>query len=1109
MSIPRFGMTRPVPVNLLMAAILIGGVASAITLTREFFPDTTPDSAVVSLPYPGASPAEVEEGMARKVEDALADLDEVERLTTTLAEGGGGITVEFRSDIDDVDKAVDEVERAIDTLRDLPDEAEQIDVREFKPQMPTIMVTLFGDAEEEALKRAIRHLRDDLNSLAGMGQIVMSGVRDYEIRIDVSPGALLEHRLSLPQVADQIRLWMVDVPGGTVRTGVGDISVRTMGVPEQAQEIRQIVVKASPQGQVLRVGDIADVRKYYVDEQLITRFNGRSSVSLTVYKTGDQDAVKIAQMARAYVAGVRFAAGQSDSTFETQLNDRFLGVLNSLTADASSSNPAAERFKTNRRSAYELGLRSPNLIPAGCDVQTHSDLARFIEGRLDLLVRNARWGALLVFATLLLFLNWRVALWVGLGLVIALCGTLIVMQIVGITLNLLTMFGMIVVLGLLVDDAIVVAENIQARYDRHEPALVAAIKGAEQVFWPVVATILTSIVAFLPLRFIQGQLGELIGALPVVVSCALAFSLVEAVLILPSHMGHSLLHRDRTRPGRFAQRIRRFEVARDHLIMDRIVPTYARLLEFLLRYRYATVAAALAALTVSVGMIVGGRTEFTFLGESDSETIVIDLRMPVGTPIERTDQVVQRIEAAARAEPEVKSVLTMIGASADLDTGRAGGAGGHLAQLWVELTAIDDDQRERESSEVIASIRTGIGVINDVERLRFLEIQGGFSGPDITIIVTGPDEADLEEAVAAVRSLLGHYKGVYDIADDNARGQREVQVNLRPGAAPLGLTVADVAAQVRGALYGLEPHVYSDQREDIKVRVRLAEQARRSLYAIENMYIITPTGGRVPLAEVADVVEATSHSVIHRVNRNRAITIIADTAPDVRAEPILAALQPAFDRLQMEFPGLGIELAGTQRQMAKAFSTLPIGFAAATVLIYIILAWLFASYLQPLAVMLAVPFSIIGVIWGHLLLGYQMTFLSLIGFVALSGVVVNDSLILVDFYNTRRKEGLNMREALIDAGRHRLRPIFLTTITTILGLTPLMLETSFQAHFLIPMAVSISFGLMSATVLILVVLPCILTIIDDFKAVAFYLWHGRPRPEPGPVEVPSLDALSE
>ncbi|MEE9129170.1 MAG: efflux RND transporter permease subunit [Phycisphaerales bacterium] len=1109
MSIPRFGMTRPVPVNLLMAAILIGGVASAITLTREFFPDTTPDSALVTLPYPGASPAEVEEGMARKVEDALADLDEVERLTTTLAEGGGGITVEFRSDLDDVDKAVDEVERAIDTLRDLPDEAEQIDVHEFEPRMPTIMVTLFGDAEEEALKRAIRHIRDDLNSLRGMGQIVMSGVRDYEIRIDVSPAALLEHRLSLPQVADQIRLWMVDVPGGSVRTGVGDISVRTMGVPEQAQEIRQIVVKASPQGQVLRVGDIADVREYYVDEQLITRFNGRSSVSLTVYKTGDQDAVKIAQMARAYVAGVRFAAGQSDSTFETQLNDRVLGVLNSFTADSSSSNPAAERFKTNRRSAYELGLRSPNLIPAGCDVQTHSDLARFIEGRLDLLVRNARWGALLVFATLLLFLNWRVALWVGLGLVIALSGALIVMQIVGITLNLLTMFGMIVVLGLLVDDAIVVAENIQARYDRQEPALVAAIKGAEQVFWPVVATVLTSIVAFLPLRFIQGQIGDLIGALPVVVSCALAFSLVEAVLILPSHMGHSLLRRDRTRPGRFAQRIRRFEVARDHLIMDRIVPSYARLLAFLLRYRYATLAAALAALIASVGMVAGGRAEFTFIGESDSETIIIDLRMPVGTAIERTDQVVQGIEAAARAEPEVKSVSTLIGASVDLDTGRDSGAGGHLAQLFVELTAIDDDQRERESSEVIASIRNGIGVINDVERLRFIEIQGGFSGPDITIIVTGPDEADLQEAVAAVRSLLGHYKGVYDIADDNARGQREVQVNLKPGAAPLGLTVADVAAQVRGALYGLEPHVYSDQREDIKVRVRLAEKSRRSLYAIENMYIITPDGGRVPLAEVAEVIEATSHSVIHRVNRNRAVTIIADTAPDVPAEPILAALQPDFDRLQVEFPGLGIELGGTQRQMTKAFSTLPIGFAAASVLIYIILAWLFGSYLQPLAVMLAIPFSIIGVIWGHLLLGYQITFLSLIGFVALSGVVVNDSLILVDFYNTRRKEGLNLREALIDAGRHRLRPIFLTTITTILGLTPLMLETSFQAHFLIPMAVSISAGLMSATVLILVVLPCILVIIDDFKAVAFYLWHGQPRPESGPVEVPSLDALSE
>ena len=551
MSIPRFGVTNPVPVNLLMAGLIIGGVVAASKLTREFFPEITPESVQITLPYPGATPQEIEETLAMKVEDALAELDEIDRLTTTLSEGGGGIIAEFASGVDDTQKAVDEVERAIDSLTDLPEEAEEIRVSEFEPRLPVIMISLYGQADEETMKRGLRRIRDDLKTLPGMGELLTSGVRDYEIRVDVSAAALLEHRLSLPQVAEAIRNWMADVPGGSVRTGAGDVRVRTMGVPERAGDIRGIIIKATPQGQVLALGDIAEVREDYVDEQLITRFNGEPSVTLTVFKTGNQDAVRIAEMARAYVAGRR------GDPFQARLVDRVYSLLN---GSAPPEQRAAGALVSPRLRAYDLGRMCPEPLPGG--LATHSDLARFIEGRLDLLLRNARWGAMLVFGTLLLFLNWRVAMWVGAGLVIALSGTLILMTVLGITLNLLTMFGLIVVLGLLVDDAIVVAENIQARHDRKEPSLVAAIKGTEQVFWPVVATVLTSIFAFLPLRFIQGQIGDLIGALPVVVACALALSLVESLLILPSHMGHSLLRRDRSRPGRIAGRIRRFETWR-------------------------------------------------------------------------------------------------------------------------------------------------------------------------------------------------------------------------------------------------------------------------------------------------------------------------------------------------------------------------------------------------------------------------------------------------------------------------------------------------------------------------------------------------------------------
>jgi multidrug efflux pump subunit AcrB len=654
----------------------------------------------------------------------------------------------------------------------------------------------------------------------------------------------------------------------------------------------------------------------------------------------------------------------------------------------------------------------------------------------------------LVILTLLFFLNWRTAFWVTVGLLTALCGTLFIMYAVGVTLNLLTMFGLIVVIGLLVDDAIVVAENIQARHDRHESALEAAVRGTEEVFWPVVATIMTSIVAFLPLAFIKGQIGDLLGALPWVVTCALLMSLIEAILILPAHMGHSLVHRDRLRAAGHVGLLGRFEARRDRLVMHGVVPAFGRLLEKMLLHRY-----------------------------------------------------VSRLEAAAGKQPETKTVSTMIGMQASVDDTSgvtAAGFGTHFGQLFVELEAVEkrEDAGQRDSAGVIAAIRAEVGELIEAESLGFTEIQGGPGGKDITVEVTGTDEARVDAVVIELKRMLGELEGVYDIADDNSDGQREVQISLKPGAAALGFSVADVARQVRGALFGLEAHVFSEREEDIDVRVRLDEASRESLHTIENLWLIGPMAQRVPLSEIASLSEGTSFNSIRRVDRRRAISVTADTAPGISPETIVAELTPAFRGLRRANPGIGIELSGRQRELGKAFGSLPLGFLAAMILIYVILAWLFGSYAQPFAVMLGVPFALIGVVWGHFILDYNLTFLSLIGFVALSGIVVNDSLILVQFYNRLRASGADMVDALVQAGRQRLRPILLTTITTVLGLTPLMLERSFQAKFLIPMAISIAFGLMSATVLILLVLPCLLMIFDDVRRLAYFLWHGRPRPEP-------------
>jgi multidrug efflux pump subunit AcrB len=1079
-SLARFGVHKPVPVNLLMIAVLLAGAASAFTLRREFFPETTPDQALITLPYPGAAPEEVEEALAIKVEDTLADIEEIKEIRSIISEGGGGITVEFYEGAD-VEKAVDDVERAVDALTDLPEESDRIQVRLFEPRLPVIRVSLFGDVQELVMKQAIRAVRDDLRMLAGMGEILISGVRDYEIRVDVRQQALLEQGISLPQIADAITAWMKEVPGGTVRSKSGNIKVRTMGVAERAAAVREIIVKADPQGRSVRLGDIAEVSDSLVDEQVINRFNGQAAANLTVFGVGDQDIVTMAEMVRAYVAG------RNGEPFERKLLEWLI--------------------RSARMNAYELGRNSARPLPVGAKLAANSDLARFVEGRLDLLIRNARIGAVLVFATLLLFLNWRVAAWVGMGLLTAIMGTLVLMAWLDITLNLLTMFGLIVVLGLLVDDAIVVAENIQTRHDAGEPSFTAAIAGTEQVLWPVVATVVTTVVAFLPLTFIRGRIGELLGALPVVVTCALLMSLIEALLILPSHMAHTLVKRDLSHPGKTVSFIRRLEKWRDHIVLDRIIPAYGRLLAVALQYRYIAVAVAIGLLIVSIGLVRGGQVVFTFLPKSDSETIIVDARMPVGTPIERTNQIVSRIEQAAQAQAETLSVSSIIGQSENLDSGQTEAFAPHVAQMFIELKPVE--QRERESSQVIAAIREALaGRLSEVDRITFSEIAGGPGGADISIRVRGEDMTQIDAAVRRIKGMLAEFDGVHDIADDSDAGQLEMRINLRPGAAALGFSTADVARQVRGFLYGLDAHVFAAQQEDIDVRVRLDEGTRRSLLAIEDSWLISPAGQPVPLSEIAEIEESSTYATVKRINRQRAVTVTAATAPGVSPEAIVSRLttettsaprvaQERFplDELRRQYPGLQIELSGRQEQLADALRSLPWGFLAAMLMIYVTLAWLFSSYIQPVVVMLAIPFSVIGVVWGHLLFGYEMTFLSLIGFVALSGIVVNDSLILVQFYNAERKTGLDVVNSLLNAGRARLRAIFLTTITTVFGLLPLMLEQSFQAKFLIPMAISITMGLVASTVVVLVVLPCLMRVFTDVKELMYFLWFGRPQPE--------------
>jgi len=1062
MNLARFGVRNPVPINLLMAGFILAGIFAAFNLRRQFFPDMTFDSVVISMAYPGASPEDVESSIAKRIENVLIAIDEVDEIRTTCVEGSVSISVTFKEGTANIDDAIDEVRRRVDSIQDLPTEVERPIVTRMQPMMPVIMVEIWGDVDKQVMKQAIRDVRDDLRSFTEMGSLSVGGDINNELTVEVDQDSLIEHGISITQVAQRISLWMREIPGGTLRSKGGDIVIRTNTPEESSLDIEEIVIRSQHDGETLLLGDIANVQTTLVDIPIAVRFNGKPAMNMFIAKSGDQDIVKMAEIVRAYVKG------RMGEPYDQNWKDTFSGS------------------QTVRQTAWQLGVDADPL-PKGTSLTTFTDLARFVEGRLNLLTKNALYGGALVFILLLLALNWRVALWVGIGLITAFGGTLFIMSMVGITLNMLTMFALILVLGLLVDDAIVVAENIKAQHEQGVPAMEAAVNGTKQVMWPVIATVLTSIVAFLPLTFVKGNMGDLLGALPIVIACALAMSLFEALLILPAHLGHSLEKIEKATKTKIGKLFDRYGKARDRLLFDRIVPAYLSLLSLVIRFRYISLSLAIASLIVSVGLVMGGRVGYEFMTIPDAETIAINVRMPQGTPFSQTTKMIEHLERGSRSQSQVQHISSLSGVQ--MATGETGGGfSSNIGQIFLELTPAE--RRTLNASEVIDNIRTSIGdVAHLADSIRYEMMSGAPSGADITLKLHAENEQALLAASEQIQNDLRTYAAVHDITDNSSLGQRELHLELRDGAVSTGLTLSDLAQQVRGAVYGIDAHVFAHGDEEVDIRVKLGKELRENVGALEQLWITTPAGVSIPLVEVAHITEQRGYTSIHRLNRKRTVTITAEVIDGISPESVSLTLP--FDAWKSAFPNVEIQKGGRQEQQAEAFASLPIGFAAACLMIYVILAWLFGSYFQPFIVMLGIPFAMIGVIWGHYFAGVSLSFLSMIGFVALSGVVVNDSLIFVEFYNAKRAEGQSLRESLLSAGAARLRPIFLTTITTVLGLTPLMLEQSMQAKFLIPMALAISFGLISATVLILLLLPALLVIGSDIQQSFSFLWNGK------------------
>ncbi|VAX36364.1 Acriflavin resistance protein [hydrothermal vent metagenome] len=1101
MSLPAFSVKNSVLVNMLMVVILVTGGMFAFTLVRELFPESRPDKLAIIAVLPGEQPQEIEKAVTIKVEEAVRDIEGIEKVDSIVNEGSSMTIITLLNEVDDVDAVMQLVKNDVDAIQGLPTELEKITVNKLEPKLPVISVAIFGKGDEAELKLAARQLRDDLLQLPGISNIEITGIRDDEISVEIDPARLLKYDVTFDEVAAAIRLSNLDVSGGRLKGKRSTVAVRALGEENKGQNLEEIVVRSDHTGQKIYVRDLATIQDRFVESDLEEYYNSKRAVSCTVYKTKSQDAIQIATLVKAFVAGKTkqpFDAYGYNKISQKQWYAKPFVLLNCIVFQGLTKLSG----RPDSQQVYQESLRSP--FDHNFDVQVHTDLARFVEGRLDLMTRNGMSGLVLVLISLNLFLNWRVAFWASIGLPVSFLGTFVLMSIFGATINLISLLGLIIVLGIIVDDAIVIGENIYRHVEEGMPPAQAAVKGAEEVMWPVTVAVLTTIAAFAPLFFVHGQIGDFMGVLPIVVLSALSISLVEALVILPAHLAHlpskeeQMARKKRLhRPSPFSTLWHGFTTLQQRVMQDILPRWYERFLRFAMQWRYVTIAFSLAALMMTGGMFQGGIVEDVFVQEMDSETLVCGIEMPVGTTADNVKHRVQTISEFVSSHPEVNSVQMFVARQYDIR-----GAGStaqndqtHLGQLVVELKPADerDVAGERSSQQLMNIFREFTKKLPGINSVSWEALNGGPGGKDIVVRVSGKTFLHAVEVVAKLKKHLASYDGVHDLDDNYDKGKREVQIRLRQSAEVTGMTKSLLGHHVRSAIYGQESHRLTRNREDVKVMVRYPEAFRENVYQLESMWIPTqPTAaGRnwVPLREVAELTESEGVTTIYRNQQKRTVTLYGDINNEIATTTdVLTQLNTFFrEEIQPDYPDVKIEFKGSFEERTKAMSGLKIAFPVALLLIYMLLAGLFRSYGQPIVVMAAIPFGFLGAIIGHWLTGNPFTILSKIGMVALTGILVNDSLVLVDFINKRIEQGLSPFEASVTGARLRLRAILLTTITTAAGLTPLMFETSFQAKFLIPMVVTMTFGLIFATGLTLVIVPCLNMVYFDVLEIMSFV----------------------
>ncbi len=1055
-----------VTANFLMAIVLLLGFSTWFKLKKEIFPETNVDTIAVRVPYPNATPEEVEKGIVIPIEEAIQDLDGIEELNSTSAEGTGVVLVQVASGYD-VRNLMDDVKTRVDAIQNLAEEAEEPVMEELLIKNQVMSIAVSAETDEKTLRKLTEEVRDSLlnyeltskeldpdNALAQLPllsllvdsgpvkvtQAELAGVRDYEISIEVSEDTLRQYGLTFSQVANAVRNSSLDLPGGSVDTSGGEVLIRTEARRYTAAEFAPITVTTRPDGSVVKLEDISVIRDGFEDVDIATRFDNRPTMLINVYRVGNQDTLKIAKLVRKFV--------------------------------------------------YE---EAPRLLPDGVKLEIWKDDSVFLEGRMNLLMKNGIFGLVLVAVVLALFLRPSLALLVAVGIPVSFAGAIWMMPQLGIAINMISLFAFILVLGIVVDDAIVVGENVYRRMREGEDPRTAAVKGTHEVGVVVIFGVLTTMMAFTPMLGLSGVSGKIWPNIPLVVIPTLFFSLLQSKLVLPSHLACLKRYDPDHEPGPILRFQRRFSRGLETFIEKVYRPT----LRLALHSRWVVLCGFICVFFATSAFVGLGWIRFSFFPDVEADIVSAKLTMPKGVPYETTVAAVKKMEDAALllneefTDKDGNSIIKHIMASTGTQPFQVSmfNAGGipkdvSLGEVTIELQP--SANRDVTGDQITSRWRELTGDIPGAVELTF-QAQAAGGGNAIDLQLNGPNLDDLDAAAQEVKNALGEFEGVIDIADSNREGKRELKLNISPSAEALGLRLGDLARQMRQGFYGEEIQRLQRGRDEVKVFVRYPKEERASLSDIQTSKVRTQGGAEVPFSEVAEIDFGRSYSTIQRSDRRRSITITADidNTSGANANEVVASLEAGtLKDLRKSYPDIRYSFEGEQKDQRQALSEMMTKFILALIGMYVLMAVPLKSYIQPLIVMCAIPFGLIGAVYGHVIMGFELSIMSMCGIVALAGVVVNDSLVLVDYVNRHRAEGFGLVESAWEAGAARFRPILLTSLTTFAGLTPMLLETDIQAKFLIPMAVSLGFGIMFATGITLFLVPSVYLILHDVKTAA-------------------------